>query len=97
MRAGFGEVQYSQDTGAQQLLHLYDAEKDGGESRKPFLDEKEYACCGGGFPIRVEEVGVIGAILVSGLDHISDHDLIVKCVSRYLHIDEVPRIRGEIL
>lgn len=61
------------------------------------LDEKEYAACGGGFPVRVEEVGVIGAILVSGLDHIADHDLIVKCLSRYLHIDEVPRIRGDIL
>ena len=47
--------------------------------------------------MRVEEVGVIGGILVSGLDHVSDHDLIVKCVSRYLHIDEVPRIRGDIL
>ena len=62
-----------------------------------FLDEKEYACLGGGFPIRVEDVGVIGAIVVSGLDHVSDHDLIVKCISRYLHVDEVPRIRGEIL
>ena len=62
-----------------------------------FLDEKDYACCGGGFPVRVEEVGVVGAILVSGLDHVSDHDFIVKCVSRYLHIDEVPRIRGDIL
>lgn len=61
-----------------------------------FLDERDYACCGGGFPIRVEEVGVIGAILVSGLDHVSDHDLIVKCASRYLHIDEVPRIKGKI-
>lgn len=62
-----------------------------------FLDEKNYACVGGGFPIRVEEVGVIGAIVVAGLDHISDHDLIVKCLSRYLHIDEVPRIKGDIL
>ncbi len=47
--------------------------------------------------LRVEEVGVVGAILVSGLGHVSDHDFIVKCVSRYLHIDEVPRIRGDIL
>ena len=60
-----------------------------------FLDEKEYAACGGGFPIRVEEVGVIGAILVEGQDHFSDHDLIVKSISRYLHIDEVPRIRTQ--
>ena len=63
-----------------------------------FLDEKEYACCGGGFPVRVEEVGVIGAILVSGLDHVPrPRILFVKCVSRYLHIDEVPRVRGDIL
>ena len=59
-----------------------------------FLDEKEYAAAGGGFPIRIEEVGVIGAVIVSGLPHFADHDLIVKCISRYLHVDEVPRIRG---
>ena len=60
-----------------------------------YLDEKDYAACGGGFPIRIEEVGVIGAILVEGQDHFSDHDLIVKSISRYLHIDEVPRIRTQ--
>lgn len=59
-----------------------------------YMDPSEFAVLGGGFPIRVEEVGVIGAIVVSGLDHFEDHDLIVKCVSKYLHIDEVPRIRG---
>lgn len=62
-----------------------------------FLDEKEYAAAGGGFPIRVEEVGVIGAVIVSGLPHFADHDLVVKCISRYLHIDEVPRIKGDII
>ena len=60
-----------------------------------YLDEKDYAACGGGFPIRIEEVGVIGAILVEGQDHFSDHDLIVKSIGRYLHIDEVPRIRTQ--
>lgn len=58
-----------------------------------FLDEMNYANSGGGFPIRVEDVGVIGAILVSGLNHVADHDLIVKCLAKYLHTDEVPRIR----
>ena len=60
-----------------------------------YLDEKEHGASGGGFPIRVEEVGVIGSILVAGLDHFSDHDLIVKSISRYLHVDEVPRIRTQ--
>ena len=59
-----------------------------------FLDPREYAACGGGFPIRVEEVGVIGTIVVSGLDHVSDHGLLVKCISKYLHVAEVPRIRA---
>ena len=58
------------------------------------LDPREYAACGGGFPIRVEEAGVVGTVAVSGLDHVSDHDLAVKCISRYLHVDEVPRIRA---
>ena len=58
-----------------------------------YMDPKEYAACGGGFPIRIEEVGVIGAICVSGLEHVANHDLIVKCVSRYLHVNEIPRIK----
>lgn len=61
-----------------------------------FLDPKDYALCGGGFPIRVEEVGVIGTITVSGLDHVADHDFLVKCISKYLHVDEVPRIKEKL-
>ena len=48
---------------------------------------------GGGFPICVEEVGVVATVAVSGKGQVSDHDVIVKCISKYLHIDEVPRIR----
>ena len=59
-----------------------------------FLDPAEYGACGGGFPIRVEEVGVVGAVAVSGLDHVSDHDLLIKSISKYLHVAEVPRIRA---
>jgi len=58
-----------------------------------FLDEKVYACAGGGFPIRVEDAGVVGAICVSGLNHVQDHDFIIRCLSRYLHMDEVPRLK----
>ena len=58
------------------------------------LDPREYSYMGGGFPIRVEEVGVIGAILVSNQNHFVNHDIIVRAVSRYLHVDEVPRIRA---
>jgi uncharacterized protein (UPF0303 family) len=57
------------------------------------LDSREYAAAGGAFPIRVEEVGVIGSIAVSGLDQVSEHDLIIRSLGRYLHVDEVPRIQ----
>lgn len=76
-------------------LRAYTLLQAGGETLAEwFMDPAEFAVCGGGFPIRVEEVGVIGAILVSGLEHVADHDLIIKCVSKYLHIDEIPRIKG---
>ena len=58
-----------------------------------FMDETVYANSGGGFPIRIEDVGVIGVIIVSGLNHVQDHDFIVRCLSRYLHMDEVPRLK----
>ena len=58
------------------------------------LDPREYSYMGGGFPIRVEEVGVIGANLVSNQNHFVNHDIIIRAVSRYLHVDEVPRIRA---
>ena len=58
------------------------------------LGKEEYSRLGGGFPVRVEEVGVIGAIMVTNQSHFVNHDIIVKALSRYLHIDEVPRIRA---
>ncbi|MFV0527342.1 MAG: heme-binding protein [Lachnospiraceae bacterium] len=46
------------------------------EDRK--LDVKAHAFGGGGFPIHIEGVGVIGSICVSGLpNHFDDHQLIL--------------------
>lgn len=74
---------------------LYSELKRSGETMEKIgLDEKEYACLGGAFPVCVEEVGVIGAIMVHNQSHFINHDIIVKALSRYLHIDEVPRIRA---
>ncbi len=57
-----------------------------------FMDENVYACAGGGFPVRVEDAGVVAVITVSGMNHVQDHDFIVKTLGKYLHINEVPRI-----
>lgn len=56
------------------------------------LSPEEVGFYGGGFPIRLEDAGVIGSIAVSGIGHIQDHDFIIKVLSKYLHVDEVPRI-----
>ena len=49
-----------------------------------FLDEKEYAAAGGGFPIRLRGTGVIGSICVSGYpDHVDDHQLIINTLAEY--------------
>ncbi len=79
----------------QSSLQLYVRLRHQGQDLSEMIpDAAGCVAVGGGFPIRVEEVGVIGCVAVSGLDHVSDHDLAVKCISRYLHVDEVPRIRA---
>lgn len=76
-------------------LKLYMAGTRSPESIKQMtLDPKEYVALGGGFPIRVEEAGVVATVAVSGLGQVSDHDIIIKCISKYLHVDEVPRIHA---
>ena len=56
------------------------------------LDPSNYVFCGGGFPIRVAGSGVIGAVLVSGLPHLADHEFMVESLSRFLKVQNVPRI-----
>lgn len=79
------------------LLVYSNLQKNGEVLEDMGLDSKSFAACGGGFPIRIEDVGVIGSVIVSGLDHVSDHDLLIKCISKYLHIDEVGRIKAGML
>ncbi|MDO5572417.1 MAG: heme-degrading domain-containing protein [bacterium] len=81
------------DTESSSLFLYTKLEKTERTMQDVYMDEHIYANSGGGFPIRIEEVGVIGAVIVSGLNHVADHDLVIKCLSKYLHTDEVPRIK----
>lgn len=45
----------------------------------------DYALSGGGFPIRLRQSGVIGAIVVSGMDQAVDHQVIVDVVAAHLN------------
>ncbi|MFE9607066.1 heme-degrading domain-containing protein [Streptomyces sp. NPDC006012] len=50
------------------------------------LDPDAYAAHGGSFPITVADVGVIGAVTVSGLPQLQDHRLVVEALERFLGI-----------
>jgi uncharacterized protein (UPF0303 family) len=44
----------------------------------------EYAAHGGGFPLTIKDVGVVGVIAVSGLPQLLDHRLVVDVVTTHL-------------
>ncbi|WP_369389468.1 heme-degrading domain-containing protein [Streptomyces sp. CG1] len=48
------------------------------------LDPGTYAAHGGSFPIHVENVGVIGAVTVSGLPQLQDHRFVVAALEQFL-------------
>ena len=49
------------------------------------LDSTQYAAGGGGFPIAIHGVGVVGSICVSGMpDHMDDHQLVVDSIADFL-------------
>ncbi|MCP9997582.1 heme-degrading domain-containing protein [Streptomyces werraensis] len=48
------------------------------------LDPDMYAAHGGSFPITVEDVGVVGAVTVSGLPQLQDHRLVVEALELFL-------------
>lgn len=74
-------------------LRLFMILKKNGETlEERGLNSQDYVACGGGFPIRVSGVGVIGSVIVSGLDHMADHEFAMACISQYLRIDGIPRL-----
>jgi uncharacterized protein (UPF0303 family) len=54
------------------------------------IDLINFASHGGSFPIRVENVGVVAAITVSGLPQLDDHRLVIEGLGQFLKID-LPR------
>lgn len=49
-----------------------------------YMRQFDYTLMGGGFPVRLKNVGVIGTICVSGLPHIQDHQLIIDTLKMFL-------------
>ncbi len=66
-------------------LHFWtDVQLSGSSPESKRMPENEYACCGGGFPLTVKNIGVVGTICVSGLPHTEDHKLIIDSLKEYL-------------
>ena len=61
-------------------------------SKDAHLDLSEYSNMGGGFPIRVKGIGVIGTLAVSGLTHFQDHQRAVDGIAKYLGIASIKSI-----
>ncbi len=51
-----------------------------------YLDPMDYAACGGGFPIRIKGIGLVGSISYSALPHIEDHEFVVNVLSKFLNV-----------
>ena len=47
------------------------------------LCEDEYAAHGGGYPILVFGIGVVGGIYASGLPQVEDHEFLVACLTTF--------------
>lgn len=60
--------------------------KNAGQSieQKYLLPESEFAAHGGSFPLTIRDVGVVGAITVSGLPQTEDHELVTNTLRAFL-------------
>ena len=47
------------------------------------------AAAGGGFPITVKGVGVVGAVTVSGIPQRDDHQFVATCIADHLKIAQI--------
>jgi uncharacterized protein (UPF0303 family) len=74
----FGHSSYYIGLEARQRGHDFD--------RNPTLDVKDFAACGGAFPLTIREVGQVGTITVSGLSQEQDHALVVDAVAEFLEL-----------
>jgi uncharacterized protein (UPF0303 family) len=75
------------DMGQSSLLYALQLAKKKQTLESKGLDPRQYALSGGGFPIRVANTGLIGAVVVSGLPHIADHNFVVQCLADFLKLD----------
>ena len=58
------------------------------------LSVKDYAFCGGGFPVCLKSGEMVGVLIVSNLPHEQDHQFIIDALQEYLDV-KVPSVKWE--
>ena len=56
------------------------------------LATQQFAVHGGGFPLRLEKTGCVGAVVLSGLPQREDHSMVVQALAGLLEV-EVPQLQ----
>ena len=74
-------ARFEESTLAVRVAH---EEKDRAFNEATGLPEAEFAAHGGGWPVKVTGVGMVGMFGVSGLPQIADHELIVESLGMHL-------------
>ena len=62
-----------------------DAEITGEDIEFQGLSKKDFAFCGGGFPVRLKSGELVAVAIVSNLPHMRDHSYLVQCIEDYLN------------
>jgi uncharacterized protein (UPF0303 family) len=74
------------------------AEKNGSKITDWKLDPNDYCLGGGGYPIKIKNTGMAGAILATGTNDIDEHDSIVAAIREYKGMNlpalKLPRVSG---
>lgn len=56
------------------------------------ISSKDYAFCGGGFPIRLKSGELVAVLIVSNLPHKQDHGFIIDSLTEWLDVCGVPSV-----
>ena len=56
------------------------------------LSTSDFTLFGGGVPLRVANAGIVGAMSVSGLDDVADHELVIEALCWHLGIPHVDAV-----
>ncbi len=72
------------------LRAAYRLEKNNETLEDHGVSSADYVLCGGGFPIHLKDGTLVGALTVSNLYHVADHEFVTGSLREYLNCPECP-------